>query len=436
VSLKNFKAWRELPESRLAPITGLFGPNSAGKSSIVQLLLLLKQTAESSDRALVLNLGDERSLIELGSYEDLVHGRDETKRVEWSVGWQIPDGSRIAAQGVRFEAAVTKGGSGRVTLDHFRYAFGRESFGMRRTQDGRYELHVEPNDRVMQRERGRPAHVTESVKCYGFPDALTAQYRNADLLADLQLEFENLFSRVYYLGPLRDYPRRRYGWAGDRPSDMGQRGEYAIRALLASAEEGKSISPGPGKRKRSLQEQVAYWLKRLELISAFRVEELAKGSRTYRVVVQRQPGSPEVLLPDVGFGVSQVLPVLTLCFYAPQGSTIILEHPEIHLHPSAQSGLADMLIDAVKTRGVQIIVESHSEYLLRRLQRRLAEEDIKPSDVALFFCESRSGAAHMERLEVNMFGEISNWPEAFFGDEFGEISETQLAACRRRMSAG
>ena len=59
---------------------------------------------------------------------------------------------------------------------------------------------------------------------------------------------------------------------------------------------------------------------------------------------------------DVGFGVSQILPVITLCYYAPPGSILLLEQPEIHLHPSVQAGLADVFIDAIKTRGIQIIL--------------------------------------------------------------------------------
>ena len=81
---------------------------------------------------------------------------------------------------------------------------------------------------------------------------------------------------------------------------------------------------------------------------------------------------PDVRLTDVGFGVSQVLPVLILCSYAPEGSILILEHPEAHLHPKVQSELADVLIDVVKNRNVQIILESHSEHLLLRLMRRIA----------------------------------------------------------------
>ena len=82
------------------------------------------------------------------------------------------------------------------------------------------------------------------------------------------------------------------------------------------------------------------------------------------------------LLTDIGFGVSQVLPVLVQCFYANHGSTLILEQPDIHLHPSAQAGLADLFIAAKKSPGVQILFESHSEHLLRRLQRRIAEEKV------------------------------------------------------------
>jgi predicted ATPase len=74
--------------------------------------------------------------------------------------------------------------------------------------------------------------------------------------------------------------------------------------------------------------------------------------------------------------------VLVLCYYVPEGSILILEQPEIHLHPSVQTGLADVFIDAVKTRKVQIILESHSEYLLRRLQRRIAEEKVSQEDMA------------------------------------------------------
>ena len=115
----------------------------------------------------------------------------------------------------------------------------------------------------------------------------------------------------------------------------------------------------------------------------------------------------------MGIGVSQVLPVLVLCYYVPEGSTIILEQPELHLHPAVQAGLADVFIDVIKNRKVQILLESHSEHLLRRLQRRIAEEAFTPDDAALYFCEMSGGESQLTQLEIDMFGNIHNWPMTF-----------------------
>jgi predicted ATPase len=120
----------------------------------------------------------------------------------------------------------------------------------------------------------------------------------------------------------------------------------------------------------------------------------------------------------------------------PEGSTIILEQPEIHLHPAVQAGLADVLIDAVKTRKVQILLESHSEHLLRRLQRRMAEEELSPSETALYFCSTTEGGdSTLTKLELDLFGNITNWPADFFGDELGELASMTRAQMQRRAAA-
>ena len=113
------------------------------------------------------------------------------------------------------------------------------------------------------------------------------------------------------------------------------------------------------------------------------------------------------------------MPAIVLSYYAPKGSIIILEQPEIHLHPAVQAGLADVMIDAVKTCNIQIIFESHSEHLLKRLQRRIAEQKISPDTMALYFCESENDGSKLTPLNVDLFGNILNWPKEFFGDQFG-----------------
>jgi predicted ATPase len=148
----------------------------------------------------------------------------------------------------------------------------------------------------------------------------------------------------------------------------------------------------------------------------------------------------DVALPDVGFGVSQVLPALVQAFYYAPGSTVWMEQPEIHLHPQVQAELADVFISAIhayedgQPRNVQLIIETHSEHLLNRLQRRIAEGELRADEVAIYFAKSTDAEATLETLQVDEFGEITNWPRDFFGDEMADIVARTEAAARRRLA--
>lgn len=215
---------------------------------------------------------------------------------------------------------------------------------------------------------------------------------------------------------------------------MGRRGELVIDALLFSRERGEKIyrERGREKKKITVEEYVAYWLKELELISEFRVEQISRGGNLYQVKLKISARGPEVLITDVGFGVSQILPVITLCYYVPPGSTLLIEQPEIHLHPKVQAGLADVFIDAIEKKNIQIILESHSEHLLRRLQRRIAEEKFADRSAVLYFCERINGESTLKKLDLDSFGKIRNWPKGFFGDEMTELAAMSEAVIKRK----
>jgi predicted ATPase len=173
------------------------------------------------------------------------------------------------------------------------------------------------------------------------------------------------------------------------------------------------------------------------LIREFQVKALGQHRKEYEVLVRTSAKMPQVKLTDVGFGVSQVLPVIVECFYVPARSIVILEQPEIHLHPSVQSELADLFIDAIRARengaerDCQFIIESHSEHFLRRLQLRIAEEELSQEDTALYFVHGEDDGARIEELAVDEYGNITNWPEGFFGDEMADVvARTQAQAAR------
>lgn len=440
--LRNFKSWKDTGDIALRPITAFFGANSSGKTSLLQSLLLLKQTSESSDRAQVFHFGDRRTLVDLGDFENVAHGHEPSARLGLELDWKVDrpvvvrdwEGTEIAKSS-DLGYTVTAGSGGNrsegVTVEEMAHGVGERRFGMRRNRNG-YELFREGTDYRFLRRQGRPWPLPVPTRCYGFPAEVGAYYQNAEFLVDREYEFAKALSRLRYLGPLRALPERRYFWTGAEPPDVGVAGELAVAALLAARKRGRVIARGRGRKRRSVEEQVAAWLREVGLVHDFSVETLSEIAHLYQVVVRKTATSTPVPLPDVGFGVSQILPVLVLCYYAPEGSTIILEQPEIHLHPAVQSGLADILIDAHKHRGVQILIESHSEDLLTRFQRRVADESLNERELALWFCESEAGSSKIERLRMDVFGQIANWPKDFFGDEFGEVAEIMEQQQRRR----
>ena len=175
------------------------------------------------------------------------------------------------------------------------------------------------------------------------------------------------------------------------------------------------------------------------LIDEYKIEKIGERQE-YEVKVKIKESDRLVGLPDVGFGVSQVLPVIVQLFYAPDNSVIFIEQPEIHLHPNAQALLADVILDAInmnengKKRRIQVIIETHSEHLLRRLQRRIAEEKISDKDVRAYFAENNRKYSKLNRLEVDKYGNILNWPDGFFGDMETDMYEQAMVTINRRMN--
>ena len=120
---------------------------------------------------------------------------------------------------------------------------------------------------------------------------------------------------------------------------------------------------------------------------------------------------------------------------APEGSIVLLEQPELHLHPNAQAALADLLLDVAEKRDLQLIVESHSEHIVRRLQRRIAEAQpafATPENIKMYYCQPGECGSTIEPVDLDRFGQISNWPERFFGNVSGDLHAMVKSALERR----
>ncbi len=464
--IQNFKSWADTGEFRMAPLTGFFGTNSSGKTAILQFLLMLKQTVESSDHNRILHLGgDQYSYVDLGTNYDISHRHKLPEKLKFSFEWrpkyinsfslfmpimkinnpQTNHTEQYTNKPLKFESVIDIE-ENQTSVDFFKYSFIVEDYewnhfsvinsGEPSNKERFYKLRKDGKLfqawEDLELAKGQESVILGLEDFQIFKGYASKYFSNSmfptpnNWLITLAPAYEDLFRNTYYLAPLREYPKRIYLWSGENPQDVSKQGESAFSALLAS-----------NKKNPEVQTAVAKALKELGLIDSFRLNAIAENRGYYEVLVKRSPNSAEVLITDVGFGVSQVLPILVLCYYAPKGSTLIFEQPEIHLHPSVQAGLADIFIEVIKTRNIQIIIESHSEHLLRRLQRRMAEEKdgFTNEDAALYFCKmDNQGDSELVPLEIDTYGNICNYPEGFFGDEMGDIVAMNKAAIKRQMN--
>jgi hypothetical protein len=413
--------------------------------------LLLKQTKEATDRAIALELNGD--FVQLGTIYDAIHRHDENRSIEIDLTFQLPSELSLVDPSEKRTSAVARGRmlgfeaevgvhQGAPVGRRIAYTLGEMRFGLapRGGETTTFDLSAEPlnghtTSFAFKRTLGRKWQLPGPIKSYAFPDQARTYFQNSGFLSDLEAAYEARLDEIFYLGPLRQYPQRDYLWARSRPTDVGQRGEKAIDAILAATEAEAMRNLRPKARLMPFQAMIAHWLRQMGLIDSFEVREIAAGTNRWQVHVRTRPGASDVLLTDVGFGVSQVLPVITLLQYVPEGSTVVLEQPEIHLHPLAQAGLADVIIQAAMHRKVQVILESHSEHLLLRLQRRMAEEVISTNDVKLYFCDAPRGVSTLTTLDVDLYGSIRNWPDKFMGDAFGETAQAELARLQRLQAA-
>lgn len=451
--IKNFKAWKDTGPIRLAPLTVIFGANSAGKSSLGHLLLMLKQTVLSTDRKRALLLGDDNSFIDLGTFTECLHNHDLQQSLEFDLAWQLRDrldvkdpvsGGKSSGDSLHLSVSLTADPRVQPAVKKISYSLSNNdnaSLVVNYTQDERNKWNLESPDYSFIRNQGRAWALDEPDKFYRISDQSRARYQNAEFLSDFALKTDACLNNVYYLGPLRDHPKRIYSWSGETPDSVGQRGEFAVAAILAATDQKRLLNRGPKQRQFHFDEFIARWLKDLGIIDDFSVKAVAEGRKEYEVLVKTHAQASEVKITDVGFGVSQVLPTLVQAFYCPPNSTVWMEQPEIHLHPQVQAELADVFISAIQARergsdrNVQLIIESHSEHFLNRLQLRIAEGLVTPDDVAIYFCRRNGADTELEPLKLDKFGEIENWPENFFGDEMADISARALAAIKRRREA-
>jgi hypothetical protein len=221
------------------------------------------------------------------------------------------------------------------------------------------------------------------------------------------------------IGPYRELPQRLYVLSGATPRGVGDRGQYVPDLLF---------------RRPDLVQQTNHWLDRLDIGYHVEPTELRSGTQDLfelRLFDLRRGTPVEVGLADVGFGVSQLLPLVVQSLGS-EKQIITIEQPEVHVHPRLQAEIADLLIEGIQEpRNHQFIVETHSEHLILRLLRRIRETErgnlpeghpgLTSEQLSVIYVQRTDSGSQAHRIEIDANGEfLQPWPDDFFELDFHE----------------
>lgn len=447
LKLTNFKKFKNITIDLEKKVIVLVGPNSAGKTSIIKSILALKQTFSTENESDVFLA--RGSLVDLGTYSDYIHNHDDSSDFSYEGEIKLPNkrfGSLLDTPVDRINFTINYGfdpESDQAYLINILFDIHSEnnkaSFNIRGKKGARVgrnprEYTIDTNDLNSISKNSIFIDVLEKSRL----DAIGTKkrlYRISDKL-NFETTTENpsdaLYSRILftlygelmktvkvciddnfaYIGPLREKPAR-YNVRNSQIRYVGASGENTASVLTNLFTHSRE-KPKFNQINKDFQELLSKEIivKRLDELTKIRIKET---------------NSPrEESISDVGFGISQILPILTQMNILNSGQRLILEQPELHLHPETQTKLASILLGS-KGAPRSYLIETHSEHLIRGLQlavHRSGKNEIDSSltskDVdILYIAENEVGEAIAKRLRLNDEGDlIDKWPAGFFDQAY------------------
>lgn len=363
--IRCFASRQEVP---LAPLTVLVGENSTGKSTALALIRLAWDLVLGDAD---LDFNEEPFL--LGAYNQIAStfGQEE-QRAKFTIGWETATGS--------FEGKF---------VEHD----GQPMLSRTLAEVPPYKLEY------------RYSSVTHEENIFLVEGPMEAG-EGLDLALELDANVRGQLyglARPYAFAPIRTRPRRTYDPIKRAVSPEGDH----VPLMLASSALRRS------NEWQRLVSALESFGKHSGLFSRVDVRQLG-ASESDPFQIQVHLGGEIVNLVDVGYGVSQVLPIAVDCLRGEEGNVYLLQQPEVHLHPRAQAELGSFLGVLAKQQNKRFVIETHSDYLVDRIRMDIRDKKgITSDDVALLYFERKNGEATIHRLELDEQGNIVNPPPGY-----------------------
>ncbi len=429
---KNFKNFKDTGWIKIKPITIILGPNNVGKTNFIAPFLLMNQTLTSRDTRTPLILKGD--VYDGGSYREIVNDYDSEKDVFFGFRYgthktdkeleevgEYPPGSFEITFGLGEEGNKRMVLKKTTVYDIYLRRFFEISKGKRKGYN-----YSGLGKNSISKEELKAIRTSIPINFVFSPNSVLYNYDSTEVEDEREqdddvgfskgfsnilsaLSFNYTMSRKYlgdlsFIGPLREHPRRVYEITNETYNTVGTHGENMANLLNKIGDK---------------QEVLDSWVKKFGFGDCLKMENL--DSNLYAIGFGKSNSERYTTIANSGFGASQVLPLMVQALISTEGSLTIAEQPEIHLNPKLQSTLADLFV-YMANNNQKIIVESHSEHMMLRLRRLIADKSISADNVAVYFVDQKEEQANIREIKIEDDGHIESheWPPNFFDDALTE----------------
>ena len=496
VEITNFKAFNKTQKLKLKPITLIYGENSAGKSSFIQSILLMKQSVDKYGIDDKIALIPKGRFVDLGNYKEMVYKHDDTLNIKICNEIKVHNNDfkfnewKEYIKSIKYETIFRCDELMKIMLNEINIYYNGEKktfikFGRKKENDDISNNFV---IKYIDKEHYFLEAISDFIKNNSvsvdysfvrkgiFKTLKTIKYtykekemdigsfcekligvpvKTKGFLLEGNIRFNNNFdikikecdtekdrekklklmeereklelgiqvfnqllfetneqyiknlNSIVYLGPLRDYPERYYIFSGISPTDVGKSGKYTNDLLFTN---------------KSLINKVNEWLHRFNINYDMHVDELKNESMSgiYFMRLVDKTNNVNVSPLDVGFGISQILPIIVQSIIS-ENRIICIEQPEIHIHPRLQAELGTFFSECIKNNN-QFIIETHSEHLMLRIQKLIREGTLSNDDVSVIYIDRGKNGSKCIELRLDEDGDfIDEWPNGFFEEGYREM---------------
>jgi len=440
VAVKNFKCFKDA-ELDFSSLNLFTGKNSSGKSSMLNAILAIVQSYSEFPFSLSSNgkyviMGDYYEFVRKHRLENPINIdivlEDKDNEITINTMWEndestnMPSLKHLEAVSKFIQLSILKDDKYNIKL-HFNEELFNKSEGFKAFQLVVPFIHQLEEDADKVQTKAITKEKTDYKNLNNTTTFSIGNIRQMDSVLTEQKQFTLSFALALMTSTLRQYesnfnyissfrmkPERTYTQRS-QGSLVSPNGDYTIDQIFQW-----NVKKSP-KYKELVKE-----LKHLGLLNNLTIKKFRGGRYEVRITT-RSPGSWASIV-DVGFGISQFLPIIVSDLQLTKGSTLMIDQPEIHLHPSAQVLLTDYLLRQIKEKNKIYFIETHSEYLLNRVRAAIVKGTIDPNLVKVYYFENQGDNTEIYRIKFTKDGKIVDAPQGFFDTYLMDIMDIAISA--------